>query len=104
MKSKIILSTLYGSLGKPMGLVDQIKAAASGDEITSFLEAGNQFSMASDKTKRRWRYVAQRRLQEIQLRKEKKAAPVEQAVGDSTPTPEKKQKVPGKKPYKSKKT
>jgi len=89
-----------------MGLVDLIRKAASEEEIVGLVEAGNKnYKLVSPKTKRRWGYVAQRRLNEFRLVKEKKAVKASAEPDSKKPEDKaKRQKVPGRKPYKSKKS
>ena len=54
-----------------MGLVDQIKMAGSVGVVEKLLKQGNKFDMASPKTKRRWKYIAVKRLKDLQLQAEK---------------------------------
>jgi hypothetical protein len=56
-----------------MGIVDKIKLAASVDVVEKLLQEGSKFDMVSDKTKRRWRSTAQRRLKELAVQNEKLA-------------------------------
>lgn len=46
--------------------------AATATVVENILAEGNKFTLASPKTKRRWRYVATRRLKEIQAATEAK--------------------------------
>lgn len=58
-----------------MGLVDNLRQSGTIAEINDLLEQGKtRYSDASPKTKRRWQYVASRRLKELQLQAEQKAA------------------------------
>jgi len=57
-----------------MGLVDKLKMASTATVVENLLADGTRFSDASEKTKRRWRYVATRRLKEIQMAQEEKSA------------------------------
>lgn len=48
-----------------MGLTEKIKAATSEKQILSLIEEGLKFNSVSAKTKRRWGYVAKRRIAEL---------------------------------------
>ena len=86
-----------------MGLVDLIRKAASEEEIVGLVEAGKKnYKLVSPKTKRRWGYVAQRRLREFQLAKEKKATTKPEESPKETAGV--KHNTPGRKPYKNKKS
>ena len=76
-----------------MGLVDQIKMAGSVGVVEKLLEQGTKFVMASPKTQRRWKYVAVKRLKDLQLQTEKQSAKEKKAE---------KVEKPSKKPTKSK--
>ena len=92
---KVILSSLYGTIGKPMGLVNKLQTATSSKQVESLLTEGNQYAYASPKTKRRWKYVAVRKLKELQLLQEKQSAvakKTEKAETDPPPKKVKKQK------------
>ena len=75
----------YGVLGKGMGLVDQIKMAASVGVVEKLLEQGTKFTMASPKTQRRWKYVAVKRLKDLQLQAEKQTAQEKKAEQTEKP-------------------
>jgi len=57
-----------------MGLNDKLKAAATPVAIDKLLLESVELKDASPKTKRRWKYVAARRLKELQQIQEAKAA------------------------------
>jgi hypothetical protein len=49
-----------------MGIIDKLKLAATNKVVEELLVEGNSFSMASQKTRRKWRTVATKRVKEIQ--------------------------------------
>ncbi len=55
-----------------MGLIDQLKLAATNSVVENLLVKSATYGTASLKTQRRWKYVAIRRLKEIQAATESK--------------------------------
>jgi len=47
------------------GLVDRLRSADNGKQVEELLAEGKKYREASDKTRRRWRAVADRRLKEL---------------------------------------
>lgn len=53
-----------------MGLVDQLKTAEDQANVLSLLEKTKGYTDASDRTKRKWARVANKKLKEIRLKSE----------------------------------
>jgi hypothetical protein len=57
-----------------MGLNDKLKLAATSTVVEKLMAEGHKYDLASPKTRRRWKYVAIRRLKELQVVTEKQSA------------------------------
>ena len=62
-----------------MGLNDKLKLAATPTVVENLLAEGRKYADASPKTQRRWKYVAIRRLKDIQASTEAKAVAAHKA-------------------------
>ena len=78
VRTSLKLGSPYGNQNaklehaKCMGLVDKLRTAATAMVVENLLQEGTtKMPDASPKTKRRWRYVATKRLKEIQAQSEK---------------------------------
>jgi hypothetical protein len=66
-KTALVVSTrsVIVTTSNSKGLVDRLRAAANSKQVNELLAEGKKYRDASEKTRRRWKAVAERRLKEL---------------------------------------